>query len=459
LMDEFKAWINDPNGGKMPVGDEAPFKESQHPRAKNGQFGSGGASGSGGGSTQAKSPIGSKKDALPALAKSMTEAAGGKPPTPEEFHEKVTSLGVSIIPAQSVKYLKMYLSEKKKTDAEKSSMANAAATFAKFESEKPAAAAKEAPKAKEYVKSGQEMSHEFAKGKGFANPTAMIASDAEKAGYKPEGQYNGKFYHKSASGDKVSYDPAADTWITLSAGSVTAQGQGAESLSKYLSENKAKPAAQGTMAAAPVSTSHASTATAKKYGDVIPAEKFSFASSGIANETALPTKVKESIRAYKGSSYQTINNAMRFNESFDPDTVSSNTMAHILNLQRAFAAVAPSTKDVTVGRKITSDGLMAMAKDAGLASLTDLKAGMILREPGIVSTSHDQHVWSGDVKFEIKLPKGSKAIDISETVTLHQSEQEVLLGPDSKLKIHEVKQNHTSHGKQYAYHIVCELMQ
>ncbi|HJZ12900.1 MAG TPA: ADP-ribosyltransferase, partial [Acidobacteriota bacterium] len=250
-----------------------------------------------------------------------------------------------------------------------------------------------------------------------------------------------------------------DTWAAISGGKVTAQGSGIASLEIHLDHNKAKPAATNTMAASSVSVSHPATSTAKAYGDKIAEEKFKFAESGIANETALPTKVKQSITAYKGSSYQEINHAMRFNDSFDANTVSAQTMAHILNLQRAFSAVAPSQKDAVVGRKIGVEGLKAMAKDAGLGSLDDLKPGMVLREPGIVSTSHSPHVWSGNVRFEIKVPKGSRAIDISETIKTNQGEQEVLLGPDSKLKISEVKKDHTAHGHKYQYHIVCELVQ
>lgn len=439
-MDTFKHWLKSVDGCTQPFmhaqDDKANFKEGDHPRAKNGQFGSGGggASSSGGASASKSSTakLGSKKDALPKIAKEITAANNGKPPTPEQFHKAVTEMGFDIIPAQSVKYLKMYLKEQKSGGAEQP---------------KPA----EKTEAK---KDHKVDSQEYAKQMGFASPSSAAASFVEKAGYKSEGVYNQINYYKAPNGDKVSYKPDSDSWAAISGGKVIAQGSGIQSLNFYVGENAAKPAAPNTMAAAPVSAHH-ETSTAKKYGDVIPAEKFKFAKSGIANEKALPAKVQDSIKAYKGHHYSSINTAMRFNDSFDPATVSATTMANILNLQRAFAAVAPSQKDAIVGRKIDIEGLQTMAKDAGLKSLDDLKPGMVLREPGIVSTSHSPDVWSGNVRFEIKLPKGSKAIDISETIALNKSEQEVLLGPDSKLKISEVQKDH----KGYKYHIVCELVQ
>ena len=456
-MDNFRHWLKSTDGCTTPLAaacieqttnapqmnpnapvedDKGTFKETDHPRAKNGQFGSGGGGSSSGAAKKSSANLGSKKDALPNMAKDMTAANNGKPPTPEQFHKAVTEAGFEIIPAQSVKYLKMYLKEHKNTGS-------------------PIQSAKAEPKAVEVQKNHKEVSNEWAKEHKYKDPSDFAATKAGAAGYKSEGTYNGINYSKAPNGDKVSYKPDADTWAAISGGKLVEQGSGIKSMATYLAANQAKPAAPNTMAAAPVSTSHHVTEKAKQYGDVIPEDKFSFAKSGIANESALPTKVKQSITAYKGSSYQTINHAMRFNDSFDPAKVDAQTMAHILNLQRAFAAVAPSQKDAVVGRKIGIEGLQTMAKDAGLANLNDLKPGMVLREPGIVSTSHSPDVWSGSVRFEIKLPKGSKAIDISETITLNKGEQEVLLGPDSKLKVHEVKQDH----KGYKYHIVCELVQ
>lgn len=442
-MDEFKHWLKsiDVQGATEPFmfaqDDKGDFKEGDHPRAKNGQFGSGGSGAASAPKKTSSAKLGSKKDALPNLAKSLTEK-NGKAPTPEQFHAAAVEAGFEIIPAQSVKYLKMYLNAQKAGG------------------EKPAGAEKkEAPKVAEIQKNHKELSQEKAKSVGYDTPAEFAAAASKQNGYASEGKYNGIDYFKSPNGDKVSYKADSDTWAAISGGKLTAQGSGIESMSKHLEANKAKPAAKNTMAAAPVSAEHHSTATAKAYGDTISAEKFSFAKSGIANEKALPAKVKESIVAYKGNSYHEINDAMRFNEAFDPDKVSAKTMANILNLQRAFAAVAPSQKDAVVGRKFKINGLQAMAKDAGLASIDDLKPGMVLREPAIVSTSHSPDVWSGNVRFEIKLPKGSKAIDISETISLNKSEQEVLLGPDSKFKIHTVNKDH----KGYKYHIVCELVQ
>lgn len=439
-MDEFKEWLAGDGDDPVAMDDAGKFKEELHPRAKNGQFGKGGSSAAST-SKPAKAKLGSKKDALPNLAKSITEANNGKAPTPKEFHDKAVEMGFEIIPAQSVKYLKMYLKTQKEGESK----------------DKPK---EEKQTPQQIQKDHKEESKEIAEKNAHGSPASMVTVEAVKAGYQKEGTYNGIDYYK-ANGKKISYKPETDTWLSMDGSGVKAQGEGLKTLLAHLKDNPAGAATANTNTASPKPTpqtaSHSTTtATAKAYGHHIPAEKFSYSKHGIADDKALPPRVKESITAYKGSSYKSINNALRFHDSFDPSEVSPTTMAHILNLQRAFAQVAPSKKTVTVGRKVDIEALKTMAKDAGLKDLSDLKAGMTLRDTGIVSTSHSASVWNGNVKFEIDLPKGSKAIDISETAKLNQSEQEVLLPPNSKFVIKEVNTGEAAKG--FTYHIKCEFI-
>lgn len=555
-MDQFKAWLKDgdcysplsaaciaqttstPQTDRVAM-DKAEFKESEHPRAPNGQFGSGGGSAKPAAKKEGKRKgPGSKKDYLPQMAKEIT-AKTGKEPTPEEFHKAATEAGFEISQVQSTKYLKVFLKENKTASAGEKPQEQAAAPAkseekpaAKVKAEKPAEKPAEGEgttsaggvkykdaKTKKNAESIQSIAaitnYKMATEEGtlntfkdaagntlIANPISgawalknkngvtitngqtvdsmfehlsyhpgkkpsaeTVAIAAEASGYNKEGTYSGITYYKDGKGKKVSYKEDTDTWMVKDGQKVVASGSGAMDLQSWLYSNlgsapqpsSAPGAGKPTSAATTTNEADTGTKSAKGYGDRMSPDKFQHASSGIANEKALPKQIQESIKAYKGAQYRTINNAMRYNESFDAAAITPQTMAHILNLQRAFQMVAPSTKEATVGRKIGVAALKSMVKDAGIGDLSNLKAGDILRDPGIVSTSHSESVWSGDVRFEIKLPKGSKAIDISETIKLHQGEQEVILGPDSKLKISEVKSGDAA-GK-YKYHITCELVQ
>jgi len=50
------------------------------------------------------------------------------------------------------------------------------------------------------------------------------------------------------------------------------------------------------------------------------------------------------------------------------------------------------------GRKAKLEALRTMAKHAGLNHLSELQAGNILCDDGIVSTSHSPEAWDGNVK-------------------------------------------------------------
>ena len=424
----------------MPAMDDANnFKESEHPRKKNGQFGKGGAGGSSSsGGSGAKSGL--KKDIMPKLLKDMVEAKGSVP-TPEEYHQAAVEAGININPGQSIKYLKMYMKEQKAQKA-------GGQTPEKKEAQ-PEAKSEPEPKKQE----AKMTSAEFATSMGHSDTSSAVAGLASSVGMSVEGTYNGKNYFKSGS-NKISYDPAADTWM-VSVGGDSKFGTGLQSLKEQLDATKfdaPNPAAPAKKPATPPPDE------VKKYGTRLPAEKAHYTSAGIASETGMPAAIQKSIVAYKGADYAEINSAFRYNDSFDASSMSPTLMAHMLNLQRAFTMVPPSKEDANVGRKIAVKALNEMVHNAGLNSLEDLQPGAILHDPGVVSTSHAAHVWQGDVRFDIKVPKGSRAIDISETVKKHQSEQEVLLPPNSKFKVSAVNKDVSVKGGHYKYHIVCELV-
>ena len=495
--------FNDPE----PVGD-AEFEESKHPRAPNGQFGqgSGGGSSSGGGggnlaasinATVAKSdpegtaaaakyanapaeghinstststaappaapskptytmPSGPKIHALPMLAKQMQEKLG-KMPSEQEFLQTLDDLHVQMNSAQAIKYLKLHMKAQKESamiqkimKAEGYEQPKSTAAVGKPTEIKPTTGAAVPKVETKVAPASQTSTAEFIKASGHASAKAFLDDVAPKQGYAKEGTFNGIEYYKADDGTKISYKPDTDTWQAQDKNKTKlTEGTGLTSLAIHLGTNKKEASTTPAPQSVHTMVKTTSTASAPAYGTKLPAEKFSYASSGIANELGLPPKVQSSISAYKGNTYDAINDALRFNKEFD--TNSPTIMSHILNLQLAFAQIPPSKKDAMVGRKIGVDALKAMAKDAGLDDLNDIKEGVVMHEMGVASTSHSPHVWHGNVRLEINVPKGSKAIDISETIKKNQGEKEVLLPPGSKFKVNKVEKDAMAHGSKYAY--------
>ena len=279
---------------------------------------------------------------------------------------------------------------------------------------------------------------------------------AKSTGLPLEGNYNGITYYK-AGNTKLSYMTHSGTWV-LSHNGEFETGSSLNKLHETLTNMNIKHIAEKPPKTVKIPKSEPAappkedntTHSSKNYASAIPASNFKFTTNGISDEKGFNSAMRDSIKAYKGTSYKAINSAMRFSTSFDD--IDNSTMKHILNLQRAFAIVPVTVKDNIVGRKIGIDALKTMAKDAGLGDLKDLQVGNIIRDEGIVSTSLNAHVWKGDVNFRIKVPAGSKAIDLSQSI--NKSEVETMLPPGSKFKITEVKMGYNS----FKYYIECELI-
>lgn len=459
--------------------DAGEFKESEHKRDKTGKFtaGSGGGGGaaskpavaksSGSGAAEKKAPKpGTKQHAIYGMVKSFV-AQNGKEPTPTEFFKGVKDLGYDMKDAQSIKYLKGVLKEMKEEQATMKPAAKEAIAAAVPAEKQPEvkkavekAAEKPAPAAE-----GKTLSEQIASSGGFSSPAAMVANMAEQAHFPKEGTFNNIDYYKSTTGAKISYKPDSDSWMVKDkSGKVVETGSGVVDLAvqvqklkiAYEAEKEAKKAEAAAAAPPPSPSSPASTSTAhaKMYsGRQVTKEATSFSSKGVSNEKSLPKPLQDSVSAYKGNTYyKAINDAMRFNDSFDD--VSPVVAKHVLNLQNAFKKIHPSEKDVNVGRKIGIDALKTMVKNAGLQDLDHLKPGDVLTEPGVCSTSYSANVWHDHVKLNIKVPKGTKAIDISETI--NSSEQELLLPPDSKFRVVGIKSQKENGYGQFKYELDVE---
>ena len=420
-------------GGVLPIRlttrDDGEFKEGEHPRAGNGQFTSGGGAGGKqvhGGVTAPKK--GSAAHNIWSYAALCEEQ--GKPVTAANVVASAEAAGVTLNKSNTSQTIPLY----KK--------------FQKSAKESGAAPVAPAPAP--------------AKPKLENNAETFVAVSIG-AGLKKEGVYQGITYYKNDEGLKVSYSETLKSYQIKKPDGSNEFGTDLNELAEKLkvdpvkaaAESKlkaakqaAETAAQEAQAKAQAAAAH-STLNAALYGHKAAVKgTHQYSSKGAANEAALSSSLRASLSAYTGSSYKPINKAMRF--ATDASEVDAETMKNVFNLHQAFRAVPPTTHDIDVGRKVGIEALKTMARDAGINHLDDLQPGTVLRDTGIISTSHSKSVWSGDVKFDIHVPKGSKAIDLSET--MNKGEQEMLLPPGSGLKIKSIKKSALGAG----YHITCE---
>lgn len=421
--------------------DDGSFKESEHPRAANGQFTSGGgASGKqihGGVTVPKKGTVAHQIWVYSAMCEEQGIAVNAK-----NVSEMAKSKGAEI----NFSSIQQTMSPYKKYQAAAKEAGKGQMTAQGAQPEAPKA---EAPKPAPVQ---------------LKNDALTYNALAKEAGFTLEGNFSGLTYYIAENGKKkVSYDPNKGTWQLKEPDGTVTKG---DDLNKLAEKLKVDPAAtqkaageQPAKAAAEQAAKEAaekakkeaahSTLNAALYGHKGAVKgEHKFTSKGAATEEAFAPAIRQSITAYRGSYYQSINKAMRFDADYS--STDPQTMRHVLHLQRAFKLAPPTTQDIQVGRKVQTEALKTMAKDAGLSSLKELAPGQVLRDEGVISTSHSAGVWSGSVKFDITVPKGSKAIDLSETI--NKAEAELMLPPGSGLKIKEVKHNHKGHD----FYIICE---
>lgn len=139
---------------------------------------------------------------------------------------------------------------------------------------------------------------------------------------------------------------------------------------------------------------------------------------------------------YSGSAYSSINNQLRHGTgpkggSYD-DTIAS--------CDKAFAAVPPLDKDIVLGRQMSGNGPF----DSFPPPMTP---GAVYQDKGYSSTTKTPGVWSGDLSMEIRVPKGTRVLDLNHTSgSYHTSEQEVMLNRGTKYRvISDTKVGHTRH--------------
>lgn len=398
----------------IPVYDAGEFKESEHPRAKNGQF------------TSAGGVVGSK------IANNVTAPKKGT------LSHSIWSAGAKLLEDGKVpnKANVMEALSAQGITANASTVGTQLAHLKKFlQGGKPAAPVEtELETIPETVKKLPETKAEF------------INQVFKKPDMKLEGAFGGKTYYKGSNGEKFSYDPGAKTWMHKSPIGTVTTGSSMNELSDFIEKGKTplnqphlsapapkpqppKPKVDHTTLSAPVYAVRS-----------LPATKHKMSSKGIATEAALPEGVQNSIKRYRGSAYTAINSALRFTADFD--NTPPQILKDVIHLNRAFQMVPVTTEERQLSRKVQLGALQTMAKHAGISNLADIQVGNVFQDEGVVSTAHSHHTWSGAVKFNITLPKGSRAIDLSETI--NKGENEVILPPGTRFKVVAVKHKDAS---------------
>lgn len=426
-------------GGALPLRSATAddFKESEHPRAQNGQFTSGGGAGGKqvfGGVTAPKK--GTSAHNIWSFAAKCEEQ--GLPVNTANVMNAAASAGVTLNKSNTQQTLPLF----------KKFQAGAKAAGAEPMKAEPAPA----PKAPVKLK----------------NDATTFGSVASLGGLSLEGNYSGITYYKNDAGTKASYDPSAGTWQLKQPDGTIKKGSDLNELAEAMkvdTANVANAAVQQAAKEAELKAKQAeaeakakadmhSTLNAALYAPTkAVTKKHNMSSKGAPTEEAFASGIQNSIKRYKGPHYKEINQAMRFDADYT--NTGEQTMRDVLNLQRAFKLAPPTTKDNVVSRKIGIEGLKTMCKNAGINNLQDLQPGQVIRDEAVQSTSYSHNIWSGAVKFDITVPAGSKAIDISETI--NQGENELMLPPGGGYKITKVTQDATHHhGGYYSFIIECE---
>ena len=241
------------------------WKESDHPRAKNGQFGANGAAAIQNETTAPKK--GTKKYDQWSLAAELVHL--GLPVTNAEYKKLADKKGVEVPSGGLSTILKQYKA---------------------YHEKKEGAAPAPEPEAKKDQPNPDQPK--------LINNSKTAENLVSGAGLKKEGTYNGVDYYFDTN-NKISYKPGAvkgtGTWKDLSTGK---SGETMEGLQEYLNnlpKDKNLTPTQQKAANDPYST-----VSAKKYGSAIPASDFKYTKHGIPSTGGFSHGIQGSLNKYTG---------------------------------------------------------------------------------------------------------------------------------------------------------------
>lgn len=126
----------------------------------------------------------------------------------------------------------------------------------------------------------------------------------------------------------------------------------------------------------------------------------------------LPTPTpaeQKAISSYTGGGYEAMNKALRFGLHTPDEKIKALT---------DFIDRCSLPEEVVVSRRVSNEYASFLLQHA--------KQGQEFVEFGFASTSVNHNTWSGNVKFEVRLPKGTRAAGV-QSLSSHPGEQEVIV--------------------------------
>jgi hypothetical protein len=128
---------------------------------------------------------------------------------------------------------------------------------------------------------------------------------------------------------------------------------------------------------------------------------------------------------YSGGSYMDINAQLR---KYKAPTGGSNDVA-IARMDKEFAAVPPLNEGIVTTRRMQGDGPFPPIPPGA-------QPGDSFIDEGYGSTSKSPGMWSGDTVIQVRIPKGSRVLDLNYTTgSQNAAEQEILLNRKTSYKI------------------------
>lgn len=177
-------------------------------------------------------------------------------------------------------------------------------------------------------------------------------------------------------------------------------------------------------------TGYTSNVTHAFYNDAVAAGYQPVANDTSANGSWKPSQVPglsshNGAYTYSGGSYTAINAQLR---KYKSPTGGSND-ATIAQMDKEFSHVPPLDHGIVTIRQMSNDGPFP-------GNPPPMTAGDEFVDHGYSSTSKQVGAWSGDVVMEVRIPKGTRVLDLNHTTgSQHSHEQEVLLNRGTKYRI------------------------
>lgn len=157
-------------------------------------------------------------------------------------------------------------------------------------------------------------------------------------------------------------------------------------------------------------------------------------------------RAKGLLTDYTNSYYSTVNPVLRGRSTYQAASVRSNVSEMLKPFQ-------PLPEDMDLYRFTGVESALGLPKGASHSQImAKLQNGSLIRDDAFVSTSINRnHSWSGNLKLNIKAPKGSTRGVYAQSFSSHSSEWEVILEPGTRFIVDAV--NVIDNGYSKAYHV------